>query len=149
MLARSIIKPIVWCTNLTNLKRTNNYTRKDSSRLRTTHFSYSRGVFLQTPTRQRPPRHRPPWTETPPWREIPLDRDHPEWTETPQKEHGLGTEVPLAGTRDQATRQEVTLCRDPCGQTNICKNITLRQTTFEGSKNGSVVRVLDWQPADP
>ena len=104
MLARTIIKLIVWCTYLTNLKRTNNYTRKDSSRMHTTHFSDSRKVSYrhpldidprstETPLGQRPPWQRlldtdPPWTESPLGQRPPWTKTSPQWTENPQKEHG-------------------------------------------------------------
>ena len=39
---------------------------------------------------------------------------------------------PPEGTWDQVARQEVTSYRDPHGQTNRCKNITLPQTSFLG-----------------
>ena len=64
-------------------------TRKHSSRMRTAHFSDSRGLPTETP-----------WTETP-------------WTETlPQKENGSRDRDPLKGTWNQGAGQKVTSYRD-------------------------------------
>ena len=83
------------------------------------------------PLGQRPLRQRPSWTETP-------------WTETPrQRPPGLR---PPEGTWDQAARQEVTSYRDllPCvdRMTDMCKNITLPQTSFAGSIK-EIARIQD------
>ena len=53
------------------------------------------------------------------------------------KEHGTRDRDPLEGTWDQVARQEVTSYRDPPvnRMTDMCKNITFPQTSFEGGKN--------------
>ena len=84
----------------------------------------------QRPPRQTP-RQRP--SELRPQRQTPPDR-HPQ-TDIPQKEHGTRDRDTSKGIWDQAARQEVISCR----MTDVCKNITLSQTSFAGGKNGSPV----------
>ena len=77
----------------------------------------------------------PPCTDTP-GRDPPGQRPQ---TETPLAETWDQRQRPAwEGIWDQAVRQEVTLYRDPLPSmdrmTDMCKNITLPQTSFAGGK---------------
>ena len=98
-----------------------------------------RGVSrTESPTRDRNPLDRDPPIQRPP------NKDPPR-TEIPGRDPLKGTwdqrqRPPWEGIWYQAARQEVTLYRGPLPtmdrMTDMCKNITLPQTSFAGGKYG-------------
>ena len=69
---------------------------------------------------------------------VSLNRD-PSGQRPPWKEHGTRDRDPPKGSWDQTQREEVTSYRDPLPHvgrmTDMCKNVTLPQTSFAGGNN--------------